>query len=259
MILPETQKLVKMIDAFGYAFDPADTFRALVSMGMNALGKGMEEERDRLVKPYMPDYHQELNALFYQLMKAYKEGVGDIDGEESEAWYDPLGDIYQDIASRSKRSWMGQFFTPEHVCTMMAKMTIKADDNGLTYSDPCCGSGRMLLAAKALAPDNRFYGEDLDPLCCRMTVLNMAMHGCEGEVVCHNSLMPDTFREGWQLRKHLYLPMIEIVPIQKENSIIIRTWEQRKVKLMQETQPVAPQMPKIEIEEESPKPQLQLF
>ena len=36
-----------------------------------------------------------------------------------------------------------------------------------------------------------------------MTVCNMLIHGCVGEVICHDSLMPDKFTDGWKVNPTL--------------------------------------------------------
>lgn len=111
-------------------------------------------------------------------------------------WYDMLGDIYMDMAGRSKTSRMGQFFTPAELCTMMARMTTDEDGDceGKNAMDPCCGSGRMLLAMHSLKPKmGPFVGADLDGICVKMTALNFWLHGIRGEVAHMNSLSREWF------------------------------------------------------------------
>lgn len=105
-------------------------------------------------------------------------------------WFDGLGQIYEYLASRSKASRLGQFFTPETVCDVCALMILQEDGPpGATMLDPACGSGRMLLAGHALKKDHGLiYANDVDPVCVKMTALNFWMHGIRGEVACMNSL-----------------------------------------------------------------------
>ena len=66
-------------------------------------------------------------------------------GIESSGWIDVFGNIYEEMyQSKGKSSMLGQFFTPEGLCTIMAK--INGGISGKT-GDPACGSGRTLLAA----------------------------------------------------------------------------------------------------------------
>ena len=69
--------------------------------------------------------------------------------------------------------------------------------------DPTCGSGRLLLAYHARNPGNYLIGEDINRTCCLMTVCNMLIHGCVGEVICHDSLNPGNFVDGWKVNPML--------------------------------------------------------
>jgi type I restriction enzyme M protein len=221
---PATQTLAKEIEKFsGYSWDDSDVFRALILMALSQMSfDAFVKERDEMVKPFLKEHKDVLNHLFRLLFNAYHEGI------EVNGWHDPLGDLYMDISSRNKRQGFGQFFTPVEVCDMMSRMQITEEMKGKTISDPTCGSGRTLLSAKAIAPNNFFFAEDLDPLCCRMTLLNMAVHGCEGEVVHHNSLMPDHWIDGWRLERSRGSPLIEIKRIDQAESYIYKYWESRR-------------------------------
>jgi len=148
---------------------------------------------------------------------------------ETVKWFDPFGDFYQLLASRGKQSALGQFFTPSSVVDMVTQ--IQGSDNKLTgkslrISDPTCGSGRMLISFHAHHPGNFCYGEDLDDMCCKMTCLNMMVHGCQGEVVNHNSLNPNDYIKGWTINGTIQqtgLP--SITPLLKEKSFIYQMWQ----------------------------------
>ena len=142
-------------------------------------------------------------------------------------WYDGLGEFYQVLTSRGQSQIMGQYFTPAEVCTMMAMMSgANADQRGAgqTVHDPACGSGRMLLAWHMITPGNFQYGADLDPICAKMTAVNMCIHGCVGEAVCMDSLAL-TWRFGYRVNHRLNLtgvPTIE--PITEQESRIMSHW-----------------------------------
>ncbi len=57
----------------------------------------------------------------------------------------------------------------------------------ITHCDPCCGSGRMLLAAAACYPAYavrlglvQFFGADIDPVCVQMARINVLLYGLNG-------------------------------------------------------------------------------
>ena len=63
-------------------------------------------------------------------------------------------------------------------------------------NDPTCGSGRLLLAYHVRNLGNYLVAEDISRTCCLMTVCNMLIHGCVGEVIQHDSLLPEDFKEN---------------------------------------------------------------
>ena len=102
------------------------------------------------------------------------------------------------LVSKSAQQSQGQFFTPVHICDLMVLCTqTEEKKTGQRMGDPTCGSGRLLLAYHARNPGNYLIGEDINRTCCLMTVCNMLIHGCVGEVIHHDSLSPDHFLCGW--------------------------------------------------------------
>lgn len=107
---------------------------------------------------------------------------------------DIIGDLYVGAISYGEA---GQYFTPDTITKLMALMTIAPEarpENGkpLLVSDPCCGTGRMLLEAANLNPHVELVGQDVDPRCARMSAINLGLRGRYGWVVCGNTLTGDT-------------------------------------------------------------------
>lgn len=83
---------------------------------------------------------------------------------------------------------------------MMAQMNLPADlpaektdlDGRRSVNDPCCGSGRMLLAAAEIQPNWHFVGQDVDLRCVRMTAVNLALRNHYGHIVLGNALTNTT-------------------------------------------------------------------
>ncbi len=102
---------------------------------------------------------------------------------------DTLGDLFQGAISRGER---GQFFTPPSLCEAMARMTLaEVDEDAVDRRrvlDPCCGSGRMLLAVGKLQPTWELWGQDVEISCVRMTTLNLALYNLGGGVIWGDSL-----------------------------------------------------------------------
>lgn len=165
-------------------------------------------------------YKDKENRVFYTLMAAmfeeYKKGI------YTRGWCDPWGQCYEAFISSSKSSITGQFFTPPDVCELMTQILIdgsldseKTDcgafGNRVICSDPTCGSGRNLLSTAArFAGKSKdtlpyFIGEDIDPMCCRMTAINLMAHGVPGEVICHDALAkPDELNFGYVVNEGMF-------------------------------------------------------
>ena len=104
---------------------------------------------------------------------------------------DTLGRIYEEEAITN--NYAGQFFTPEHLCSMMAKMMIEPTEDEITICDPACGSGRFFIHAQPLAPKARFTGIDRDRTCVHMTALNMLVRNADAVIVHGNTLSMESF------------------------------------------------------------------
>ena len=106
---------------------------------------------------------------------------------------DILGDLFQGAITYGEK---GQFLTPEPICQMMAAMNLPDEKTDLegrrSVNDPCCGSGRMLLAAAEIQPNWHFVGQDVDLRCTQMTAINLALRNHYGHVVHGNSLSNTT-------------------------------------------------------------------
>ncbi|UII21575.1 N-6 DNA methylase [Fulvivirga ligni] len=125
-----------------------------------------------------------VGAMVRDLIKVYHQLLNY--GHE---WCDPLGNLYEEITSKRKSQALGQFFTPEHLCDLMVQLNYSEVISNARISDPACGSGRNLLAFHVAYPGNYVFGEDIDLMCCKMAAINLMVHGCQGEIIHHNSLV----------------------------------------------------------------------
>lgn len=162
-------------------------------------------DRER-VAGYEADYPDAAKAV----VADYAEAFGDLILATEATNTDVLGRVYERIGGPSDR--FGQFFTPHNLARTMARMTLSdADDlraascdDPLRIGDPTCGSGRFLVAAAreltANAPNQPaiFIGQDIDPLCARMTGINLALHGIPGYAVHGDSLVGEA-TAAWRI------------------------------------------------------------
>lgn len=187
MNYPLTNKELKNFNSlffsFQYKHDLNRVFDDLLTMIICAMGRGTQEELYlQTIKSYSREELSTLCKLFGELVKIYRNS------KEEETWSDPLGDYYEYLAGNYKKSAFGQFFTPKSICNLMANIVINPNEWGKTISEPACGSGRMILASHTLSQGNYYVCQDLDPICCKMTAINLCFHDVRGEIHCMNSL-----------------------------------------------------------------------
>lgn len=167
--------------------------------------------------------------MFCALIKNLKKEI------DRRGWYDPFGEIYENIiASKSRRSNSGQFFTPVDICDLMTSISTSEPVSGQIISDCAAGSGRTLLSFNAKNLGNRYVAEDLDHTCAMMCVCNFLFHGMEGEVIWHDSLIPEKFFGAWKINDGInnpfskYCGIPHIIPIQWEETTIKRMYDKRE-------------------------------
>lgn len=138
---------------------------------------------------------QELTHDYFCLME---------DMLSKQKWYDAWGDLFQ-LLMGNFTGYRGQFFTPEALVDITTERMNIDDINPsscgafgdrIKVSDSACGSARFLLSAHSYLllkdkPQPYLIGEDLDHICVKMAAVNMCVHGCFGEVICHDSLLQD--------------------------------------------------------------------
>ena len=181
------------------------------------------------------NYKKEDNAWFYSFIgKVAKAMQAEIN---KRGWYDALGSLYEAvIASKSRRSNSGQFFTPIDLCDLMTELTYAGGVKSANQliGDPTCGSGRTLLSFNAKFPDNYYIAEDVDGTCVRMTIVNMLFHGMRGEVVWHDSLNIEPVWGVWRVNPQIknifseYHNIPHIQPIAWEDSWLKRHYDKRE-------------------------------
>lgn len=179
--------------------------------------------------PGLKDWHytKEQTASFFEM---YSKIVLIMQEQlEHKQWFDVFGNIYEElIASKSRRSNLGQFFTPECLCELMVGICQEEEkQTGKLISDCACGSGRTLLAHHVCNLGNYYVAEDLDKTCAMMCVCNFLLHGVVGEVVWHNSLIPEQFYGAWRVNQNLNNPLSSFWRIPHIQPI---TWQETNVK-----------------------------
>lgn len=193
---PEPRKTAsQLLSDIAYTHDFSTVFDDFLTMTICALSVGrMEDKYLETAKRYQPAELKTFGNALAALILDY-EAVCTPDG----SWSDVLGHIFEEHNGKFGRDARGQFFTPEHLCDLMAQLQEGEipDKDEIKVMDPACGSGRCLIALARLNPMNRFnqffYGMDLDSRCVKMCVINYVMHGMKGVVIHMDSIAMEVF------------------------------------------------------------------
>lgn len=125
---------------------------------------------------------------------------------------DLIGDAYEylmkNFAAESGKK-KGQFYTPAEVSRLMAQILgIHKDERSqISVYDPTCGSGSLLLRARAEARHGvSLFGQELDGATRGMAVMNMYLHGVDdAEIVVGDTIEKPHFKNGNALQQFDYV------------------------------------------------------
>ena len=137
------------------------------------------------------------NEALVKLMEA----VGDLAlGNFGDNSIDAFGDAYEYLmtmyASSAGKSG-GEFFTPQEVSELLAKITVVGKKKVNKVYDPACGSGSLLLQfAKVLGKDNvkqGFFGQEINITTYNLCRINMFLHDINYEKfsIAHGDTLTD--------------------------------------------------------------------
>ncbi|MDD3277027.1 MAG: type I restriction-modification system subunit M [Kiritimatiellales bacterium] len=98
--------------------------------------------------------------------------------EDSKA--DVLGDAYEYLigqfaAGAGKKA--GEFYTPQQVSTILAKIVTTGKKKLRSVYDPTCGSGSLLLRVAKEAQVSEFFGQEMNRTTFNLCRMNMILHG----------------------------------------------------------------------------------
>lgn len=146
----------------------------------NKLGNTVDERNEKLVKL--------LNAIGDLNFGDYEDNNIDLFGDA----YEFLMTMYASSAGKSG----GEFFTPQEVGELLARIVIMDKTSVNKVYDPACGSGSLLLkSAKILGKDNvrnGFYGQEINLTTYNLCRINMFLHDIDYDkfdIACEDTLV----------------------------------------------------------------------
>lgn len=206
------KEFAKIIDKLAYSRRREEVFSDWASMAAWSISNVIERRQDveeqylRVAGKYSAD-ELSLHARMIAIV------VDELEVEPR----DVLGELY--MGANLGKEQAGQFFTPFSISRMMAGMHVQ-DVKGSSYhriisvNDPACGSGGTLVAMALAMLDTGinyqywgyFEAQDIDPLCCRMAYIQLALLGMPAAIICGDTL---AMRRDWIM----YTPQYHIALI----------------------------------------------
>lgn len=107
--------------------------------------------------------------------------LDEIDFKLNDTELDVLGDAYEyligQFASGAGKK-AGEFYTPQEVSKILAKIVTTGRNRLKSVYDPTCGSGSLLLrVAREVKDVSNFYGQEMNRTTYNLARMNMILHG----------------------------------------------------------------------------------
>jgi type I restriction enzyme M protein len=162
-ILDDLTKILRNIEASTMGHESEDDFEDLFSdidLTSKKLGR-TEEQKNTLISKVLAH----LDEINFELKNHDRDVLGDA--------YEYL--ISQFAAGAGKKA--GEFYTPQSVSKILAKIVTTNKEKLKSVYDPTCGSGSLLLrVAKEVKDVSNFYGQELNRTTYNLARMNMIMH-----------------------------------------------------------------------------------
>ncbi|MCE8540141.1 type I restriction-modification system subunit M [Ruegeria pomeroyi] len=161
-ILEDLQAILNSIEQSTMGTDSEDDFNKLfedLDLNSTKLGRSVDAR----------------NSLIARVLKHLDK----IDFELGKVDADVLGDAYEYLISKfasgaGKKA--GEFYTPQQVSKILAKIVTLDKKRIKSAYDPACGSGSLLLRIAKEADVGSFYGQELNRTTYNLARMNMILH-----------------------------------------------------------------------------------
>lgn len=157
--------------------------RILKNIEQSTMGTASEDDFDNLFEDLdltstkLGRTEKDKNTLIAKVLAHLDKISFNLDDPKS----DVLGDAYEyligQFASGAGKK-AGEFYTPQQVSTVLAKLVTVGKSRLKSVYDPTCGSGSLLLRVKREVEDvSNFYGQELNRTTYNLARMNMILHG----------------------------------------------------------------------------------
>ena len=195
----------KMVEEKGYFILPSQLFQNVVKRAekdenlnetLTAIFRGIEESAvgtpsEEALRGLFSDFSVDntqlgstvikRNQLLAKVLKAV--ATMNLGSKYNDTTNDTFGDTYEYLmqmyASEAGKSG-GEFFTPQQVSELLARLAAWNNPNIQKVYDPACGSGSLLLKfAKTVGKENpnlKYFGQEVNPTTYNLCRINMFLH-----------------------------------------------------------------------------------
>ena len=157
--------------------------KILKNIEQSTMGTASEDDFDNLFEDLdltstkLGRTEKDKNALISKVLGHLDKISFELENPKS----DVLGDAYEyligQFASGAGKK-AGEFYTPQQVSTVLAKLVTVGKTRLKSVYDPTCGSGSLLLRVKREVEDvSNFYGQELNRTTYNLARMNMILHG----------------------------------------------------------------------------------
>ena len=159
-----------------------DLAKILVSIEQSTMGTASEDDFDNLFEDLDLTSTKlgRTESAKNELIAKVLSHLDKIDFQLENAEADVLGDAYEyligQFASGAGKK-AGEFYTPQEVSKVLAKLVTTGKSKLKSVYDPTCGSGSLLLrVAKEVQEVSNFYGQELNRTTYNLARMNMILH-----------------------------------------------------------------------------------
>ncbi|MHA4894637.1 type I restriction-modification system subunit M [Pedobacter sp. PWIIR3] len=158
-----------------------DLTKILQNIEQSTMGTDSEDDFDNLFEDLDLTSTKlgRTEAAKNELISKVLSHLDKIDFKLEDANSDVLGDAYEyligQFASGAGKK-AGEFYTPQQVSTVLAKIVTTGKTKLKSVYDPTCGSGSLLLRVAKEAQVSDFYGQELNRTTYNLARMNMILH-----------------------------------------------------------------------------------
>jgi type I restriction enzyme M protein len=160
-----------------------DLARILSNIEQSTMGTASEDDFDNLFEDLdlASTKLGRTEAAKNQIISRVLAHLDKIDFQLQNTEADVLGDAYEyligQFASGAGKK-AGEFYTPQEVSKVLAKLVTTGKSKLRSVYDPTCGSGSLLLrVAREVREVGSFYGQELNRTTYNLARMNMILHG----------------------------------------------------------------------------------